>query len=59
MTVTKLEKSGMELQDIIAIAVFKGLDKDTIKTFHTDLTKDGNTGKYYHALQHYQKTLVA
>ncbi len=30
--VTKLEKSGMNLKDILIIAVFKGLDKDTIRT---------------------------
>lgn len=59
ITVTKLEKAGMELKDIIAIAVFKGLDVDTIKTFKTDLTKDGNTGKYYYALTKYQASIVA
>ena len=59
ITVTKLEKAGMELQDIIAIAVFKGLDNDTVKTFKTDLTKDGNVGKYHFALQKYQASLVA
>lgn len=31
--VTKLEAAGMDLQVVLAIAVFKGLDKDTIKTF--------------------------
>lgn len=31
--VTKLEHAGMELKDILMIAVFKGLDKDTINCF--------------------------
>jgi hypothetical protein len=31
--VTKLEKAGMSLQEILLIAVVKGLDKDTINTF--------------------------
>lgn len=57
ITVTKLE-AAMDLQDILSIAVFKGLDKDTIKTFRTDLEKDGNTGKYFYALQKYQKSLT-
>lgn len=59
ITVTKLEAVGMDLQDILAIAIFKGLDKDTIKTFRTDMEKDGNTGKYFYALQKYQKSLAA
>lgn len=59
ITVTKLEKAGMELQDILSIAVFKGLDRDTVKTFRTDFVKDGNSGKYYHALTKYQAALVA
>lgn len=59
ITVTKLEKAGMELQDILAIAVFKGLDVDTTKTFKTDIAKDGNTGKYFYALDKYQKSLAA
>jgi hypothetical protein len=59
ITVTKLEKAGMELKDILSIAVFKGLDVDTIKTFRTDLSKDGNSGKYFYGMQEYQKSLVA
>lgn len=31
--VTKLEKAGLELKDILAIAVFKGMEKDTINSF--------------------------
>ena len=59
ITVTKLEKAGMDLRDIISIAVFKGMDVDTVKTFKTDLAKDGNTGKYHFALQKYQAALTA
>ena len=59
ITVTKLEKDGMELQDILAIAVFKGLDVDTTKTFKTDIAKDGNSGKYYYDLTKYQQSLAA
>lgn len=59
ITVTKLEKAGMDLNNILAIAVFKGLDRDTIATFRTDANKDGNAGKYFYALLNYQKSLVA
>lgn len=31
--VTKLERTGLELKNIIAIAVFKGMEKDTINNF--------------------------
>jgi hypothetical protein len=34
--VTKLEKAGMDMETILTIAVFKGLDKDTINTFNAD-----------------------
>ena len=43
--VTKLEEAGLPLDEIIRIAVVKGLDKDTIKTFST---QTGN--KYSEAL---------
>jgi hypothetical protein len=33
--VTKLEGAGMKLDKILMMAVFKGMDKDTIKTFST------------------------
>ena len=59
ITVTKLEKAGMSHKDILAIAVFKGLDKDTVRTFKTDLAKDGNTGKYFYELTKYQQSLAA
>lgn len=47
--VTKLEKSGMDVQEILKIAVVKGLDKDTINT----LRPEGNT-KYHEALRKVQ-----
>jgi hypothetical protein len=34
--VTDLEKAGMNMETILSIAVFKGLDKDTINTFNAD-----------------------
>lgn len=40
-----LEEKGMDLTKIMKIAIFKGLDKDTINTFSSY-----NTGKYYNAL---------
>lgn len=43
--VTKFEKAGMSLEDIMRIAIMKGLDKDTINTFRLY-----GTSKYYEAL---------
>ena len=48
--VTKLEKSGMDINMIIKIAVVKGLDKDTINT----LQPVGNT-KYHQAFREVQR----
>ena len=59
ITVTKLENAGMDLNDILSIAVFKGMDVDTIKTLKTDLEKDGNTGKYYYAMKKFQAAIAA
>ena len=44
--VSKLEKSNMKLEKILLIAVFKGLDKDTINSFR--LTK---SNKYQRAFE--------
>lgn len=55
ITTTKLMETGMNLKTILQIAVFKGLDKDTVNTFKTDLNKDGNTGKFYYALRELQQ----
>lgn len=54
ITTTKLMETGMNLKTILTIAIFKGLDKDTVNTFRTDLVKDGNTGKFYYALKELQ-----
>lgn len=48
--VTKLEKSGMDINMILKIAVVKGLDRDTINT----LQPIGNT-KYHQALREVQR----
>lgn len=49
MMVTKLEASGMQLDKILKISVFKGLDQDTINTFHPQ-----GTTKYHIALNKIQ-----
>lgn len=49
MMITKLEKVGMSLEDIMRIAVMKGLDKDTINTFNI-----AGDSKYYEALKKIQ-----
>lgn len=48
--VVKLEKAGMQIEEIIKIAVVKGMDKDTINTFETN---SGN--KYSQALYKVKK----
>ena len=48
--VTKLEKAGMDLETILIISVFKGLDKDTINTFTIS-----DNSKYGEALRKIQK----
>ena len=48
--VVKLEKAGMQVEEIIKIAVVKGMDKDTINTFNTN---SGN--KYSEALYKIKK----
>ena len=48
--VTKLEQTGMPIEEIIKIAVVKGMDKDTISTFNTN---SGN--KYSEALYKVKK----
>lgn len=47
---TKLEKAGMNLEDIMQIAILKGLDKDTINTINLF-----GTSKYYNALKNIQR----
>lgn len=48
--VTKLEKTNMNLDVILKIAVFKGLDNDTINTFNAI-----SIGKYYEGLRKIQR----
>lgn len=47
--VAKLEAAGMELSEVVTIAIVKGLDKDTIRT----LRPEGNS-KYHEALRKVQ-----
>lgn len=54
MSISKLESAGMSLRTILEIAVFKGLDKDTVKMFKTDYSM-GSCGRYYYALEELQK----
>ena len=49
--VSKLESKGMSLEVIMKIAIFKGLDKDTICTFNSYAGQN----KYYEALRNIQK----
>ena len=49
--VTKLEKTGIELKDILAIAVFKGLSKDTINQFYGYV----GANKYFNTLEELQR----
>lgn len=51
----KLAEAGMDLKTILTIAVFKGLDKDTIKTFRTSYSMDGDCGKYQSTLSEIQR----
>lgn len=49
--VTKLERTGLELKNILAIAVFKGMEKDTINNFRLYSLNN----KYKTALNELQK----
>lgn len=48
--VTRLEKAGMSLEDVLRIAVFKGMEKDTINTFY-----GGVGNKYFEAMGKVQR----
>lgn len=48
--VTKLEGTGMDLKEILLIAVFKGMEKDTIESFRSTLCN-----KYTEALNELQR----
>lgn len=54
ITTVKLANAGMDIKTVLQIAIFKGMTKDTINTFRTDLTKDGNVGRFYYALKELQ-----
>lgn len=48
--VTRLEKAGMNLEDVLRIAVFKGMEKDTISTYY-----GGVGNRYFEAMGKIQK----
>lgn len=49
--VTRLEKAGMSLEDILRIAVFKGMEKDTINTFNNTAWNN----KYFRTMEELQR----
>ena len=53
ISVTKLEKARIDIKTILQIAVFKGLDKDTVNMFKSDYSI-GSAGRYYYALKELQ-----
>ena len=53
ISVVKLEKASIPLKTILEISVFKGMDKDTVKTLKTDYSM-GSAGKYHYALKELQ-----
>ena len=57
MSVVKLEAAGMDIKVILKIAVFKGMDKDTIRTLKLDYT-EGKAGRYFYALNDLQKEVI-
>ena len=57
ISVTSLEAAGMDIKTILKIAVFKGMNQDTIRTLKLDIN-DGKSGKYYYAMSDIQKEVV-
>jgi hypothetical protein len=57
ISVVALESAGMDLKTILKIAVFKGMNKDTIRTLKLDCS-EGKSGKYYFAMQDIQKEVA-
>lgn len=55
----KLQEAGMDLKTILTIVIFKGLDKDTVNTFHTAYSQDGDCGKYYYYYYYALKDIQA
>ena len=50
ISTVKLAEAGMNLSTILTIAIFKGLDRDTINTFSLPSNEYGNCGVYAEAL---------
>lgn len=57
ISVVALEAAGMDLKTILKIAVFKGMNKDTIRTLKLDCS-EGKSGKYYFAMLDIQKEVA-
>lgn len=54
ISVVALEAANLDLKTILKIAVFKGMNQDTIRTLKLDIA-DGKSGKYYYAMSDIQK----
>ncbi len=57
ISVVALEKAGLDIKTILKIAVFKGMNKDTIRTLKLDLS-EGKSGKYFYAMEYIKKEVV-
>lgn len=54
MSVVALEQAGMDIKTILKIAVFKGMNEDTVRTLKLNVS-EGKAGKYYYAMADIQK----
>lgn len=57
MSVVALEEAGMDINTILKIAIFKGMDHDTIRTLKLDMS-EGKSGKYFFAMNDIQKEVI-
>lgn len=57
ISVVALEASGMDIKTILKIAVFKGMNSDTIRTLKLDAS-EGKSGKYFFAMNDIQKEVA-
>lgn len=57
ISVVALEAAGMDTKTILKIAVFKGMNHDTIRTLKLDVA-EGKSGKYYFAMSDIQKEVI-
>lgn len=57
ISVVALEEAGMDLHTILKIAVFKGMNADTIRTLKLDVS-EGKSGKYFFAMSDIQKEVA-